>query len=482
MKVTLIFPPSIATQHTLGFISVGQPLGITYLAASLEQHGFEVELVDALMEGFAPPDFPSPPGYVRISKGMAQTTPLGEGFPSGSFCVGLSPEQVADRVLASNPDVICMSVIFTSLYRLSLRILEIIKERRPDIPTIIGGSHVTVSTPGAAGHPAVDYALAGEAERTLPMLLEAIRDGKPVDYIPGIAHKCDLGTKQQDPIQYTPINIQLPQRIKDIDSLPFPAFHLLPMEEYFRTAAEGRMVKMYTSRGCTFLCSFCSVPVVAQQRFIAHSPERVIAEVEHLIDRWGVEEILFEDDNMSLNPKRCHKIFELLAAGDYGLRLSARNFRCDMLPLATLQLMKKSGFGTVWITPESGSQRVLDKEIGKAMKLEDIVSSVGRIHQAGLSSAAAFVIGMPGEKFSEIEETIAFARKLKNMGVGEFWFSIATPIEGTRMYRESVEAGLIEGMDLDHFAYNEGSFDTDEFTMEQLKGLRGELMSEFNGY
>jgi len=469
MKVTLIFPPSIATQHTLGFISIGQPLGITYLAASLEQHGFEVELVDALMEGFAPANT-NLPGYVRISRGLCQTTPLGEGFPSGSFCVGLSPEQVADRVLAGNPDVICMSVIFTSLYRLSLRILEIIKEKAPGIPTIIGGSHVTVSTPGAANHPAVDYALAGEAEYTLPMLLEAIREGKPVDGIPGIAY------------QNGKLNLRLPERIKDVDGLPFPAFHLLRIDDYFRTQAEGRMIKMYTSRGCTFLCSFCSVPVVAQQRFIAHSPERVIAEVEHLIERWQVEELMFEDDNMSLNPKRCHKIFEMLAAGDYGLRLSARNFRCDMLPLETLQLMKQSGFGTVWITPESGSQRVLDKEIGKAMKLPDVLASVERIHQAGLSSAAAFVLGMPGESWSEIQETIGFARKLKSMGVGEFWFSIATPIEGTRMYRESVEAGLIQGMDLDHFAYNEGSFDTSEFTMEQLKSLRSELMQEFNEY
>mgnify|MGYP001568120308 CR=1 FL=1 len=475
MKVTLIFPPSIATKHTLGFISIGQPLGITYLAASLEQHGYEVELVDALMEGFLPPNTDPPPNYVRISKGMCQTTPLGEGFPPGSFCVGLSPEQVADRVLAGNPDVICMSVIFTSLYRLSLRILEIIKERRPDLPTIIGGSHVTVSTVGAASHPAVDYALAGEAERTLPVLLEAIRNDRPICDIHGIAYKKGAGPDR-------PVHLKLPERIKDIDNLPMPAFHLLKMEEYFRTQAEGRMIKMYTSRGCTFLCSFCSVPVVAQQRFIAHSPERVISEVEHLIDRWGVEEVLFEDDNMSLNPKRCHKIFELLANGDYGLRFSARNFRCDMLPLETLQLMKKSGFGTIWITPESGSQRVLDKEIGKAMKLPDVVSSVERIHQAGLSRAAAFVLGMPGEKWSEIQETIAFAKKLKNMGVGEFWFSIATPIEGTRMYRESVEAGLIQGMDLDHFAYNEGSFDTSEFTMEQLKELRGELMAEFNNY
>src|SRR3990172_11212151 len=134
VKVTLIFPPSIATQHTLGFISIGQPLGITYLAASLEQHGFEVELVDALMEGFAPANA-NLPGYVRISRGLCQTSPLGEGFPSGSFCVGLTPEKVAERVLAGSPDVICMSVIFTSLYRLSLRILEIIKEKAPGIPT-----------------------------------------------------------------------------------------------------------------------------------------------------------------------------------------------------------------------------------------------------------------------------------------------------------------------------------------------------------
>ena len=227
-------------------------------------------------------------------------------------------------------------------------------------------------------------------------------------------------------------------------------------------------------------CSFCSVPVTSQRRFRSHSPERVILEVEHLIARYGVTGIMFEDDNMNLNPQRYKHIMELLVRGGYGLNIYARNLRCDILSEETCRLMKKAGFNEVWGTPESGSQRVLDEVVGKKMKLGKVTESVARVRVSGMNVGAAFVIGMPGETWSEIQETISYARKLKQMGVGNFWFSIATPIEGTRMYETAIEQGLISGMDLDQFSYNQGTFDTAEFAADRLEELRNELMAEFN--
>jgi magnesium-protoporphyrin IX monomethyl ester (oxidative) cyclase len=474
MRVLLIYPPGLATDKTREFLSVGQPLGIAYLGACLERAGFEVHLLDALTEGFVADAVPGAAAtrdeMVRVSRGVAMKSMLGDGFPEGTYSVGLPLAHIEAAIRALKPDVVGISVIFTSVYRLGLRIADVVKSIDPAITTVMGGSHVTVSPLGAISHPTVDYIVTGDGEIAFVELLNALRAQRLPKDIAGVGYKDPTGG----------VTMNRAELFYDLDELPTPAFHLLPMEKYFRYGAEGRTVKMYTSRGCTFTCSFCSVPVTSQRRFRAHSPERVVMEVEKWIRDFRIEGIMFEDDNMNLNPKRHRRIMECLAEGNYGLKLYARNFRCDIMDLASLRLMKKAGFGTIWITPESGNQRVLDQVVRKKMKLGAIEESVRRIRQADMDIGAAFVIGLPGETRDELRDTVNFAKKLKTMGVGNFWFSIATPIEGTAMYQSAVDQGLIEGMDLDKFSYNQASFDTDQFTAGQLNSLRDDLMGELN--
>jgi hypothetical protein len=270
------------------------------------------------------------------------------------------------------------------------------------------------------------------------------------------------------------------ERILDLDQLPPPAFGLLEMEDYFASAAEGRSVKLYTSRGCTFDCSFCSVPFTSQRRFVAHSPERVCAEIDRLVEKYAISHVMFEDDNMGLNRRRFDRILSLIIERGHHLTLAARNLRADLLNDETLALMKRAGFEKVWVTPESGSQRVLDEVIGKKMDLGCVVDTIDRIQRQGMSVAAAFVMGLPGESLSEIHDTLQFARGLRERGVGEFWFSIATPIEGSRIFNNLRAAGRIDGMDLDRFSYCLGSYDGDDYTADHLAKLRQEIMLECN--
>jgi radical SAM superfamily enzyme YgiQ (UPF0313 family) len=479
MRILLIFPPALATDRTTEFISVGQPLGIAYLGAQLELAGHEVVLLDAFIGGFVPDitcnqiDDSNRDHYIRVSNGVAKRNALHEGFPIGSFSVGMSLDEIQEKVREIQPDVVGISIIFTSVYRLGLKIAERVKAVNPSIFTVLGGSHITVSPNEALEHKCIDFIVLGEAERSLPHLLLAIEKHKLPFGIPG--------TGFRDP--YTgDVIIHQPDLLYDLDNTPMPAFHLLPMEDYFKYAAEGRIIKMYTSRGCTFNCSFCSVPATSQRRFRSHSPERIIQEIEHLISAYGVTGIMFEDDNMNLNPKRYQRIMELLVQGEYGLNLYARNFRCDILSRPTLNLMRKAGFSEVWITPESGSQRVLDEVIGKRMRLANVTASVQRIISEGMRVGAAFVIGMPGETWEEIEETTAYATYLKTLGVTNFWFSIATPIEGTRMYKAAKNQGIINGMDLDNFSYNRATINTSEFSAIRIEELREQLMLELNSY
>jgi magnesium-protoporphyrin IX monomethyl ester (oxidative) cyclase len=481
MKVLLIYPPHLATPSTVGNLSVGQPLGLAYLGAVLEQEGHEVHLLDALIGGLheslgpGQASRPGPPAAaplsaVRVSRGLFGVHHLNGRFPPGSFAVGLSPGEIAARVRDLRPQVVGISVNFSSLHHISLYLAELVKAGDPGIITILGGSHVTLAPAGVLENPAVDYIVAGEGERALPALLRSLSQGKKPENVPGVGSK-DAGGR----LALTP-----PKRLKNLDAVPFPGFHLLPMERYFAAGGEGRVVKMYTSRGCTFNCCFCSVPLTSQRRFLAHSPERVAAEIRRLITDYAIEGIMFEDDNMTLDMARAKEILRLIIELGQPLKLYARNIRADRIDPEMAGLMKRAGFDTVWITPESGNPRVLETIIGKKCRIEDITASVVTLKDAGLNIAAAFVIGLPGETRAEIDDTRQYAKKLKRLGVKEFWFSIAQPLVGTRLYKTAVEKGYIKEKDYYDISYTQRSFDTEEFTAAELNLLRDDIMSELS--
>lgn len=474
MKVLLITPPFYVPLKEFA-ISVGQPLGIAYVGAALREAGHEVHLFDSLNEGRVPDMTPQDlsgdePDLVRISHGVFERHGLDNSFPEGATIVGASFERIARLIRELAPDIIGISTIFTSIFRSGVHIAKIAKQINPAIITLMGGTHVTVSARKVLDYDAVDYIVAGEGEIAAPRLLAALAAGRRPDGIPGVGWRNADGTKTIIPSE---LNWAL-------DELPPPAFDLLDMEGYFDTMAEGRAGKLYTTRGCPFNCSFCSVPLTSQRRFRVHSIERIIGEIGRWVTDYGVKTIIFEDDNMNTNARRYKDMLRAVIAAGLDVRVDARNLRCDLLDDETLALMRKVGFSTVWITPESGNQRVMDEIINKKMKVADSRKAARRILAAGLDVGAAFVIGFPGETRAEIQDTIDYACELKSMGVRNFWFSIATPIEGTALYQTALDAGLIDGINLDEFTYNTSVYDTSEFTRDEIKALRHRLMEELN--
>ena len=180
--------------------------------------------------------------------------------------------------------------------------------------------------------------------------------------------------------------------------------------------------------------------------------ERILEEALFWKNTYDVDVIIFEDDNINTATKRFRSMLNAFIDNDITVRLDGRNLRCDLLDSDTLALMKRAGFRHVFITPESGSQRVMDEIITKKMSVNDSRAAVKRIIDAGLTVGCAFVIGFPGEKRSEIQQTIDYAYELRDLGVKSFWFSIATPMEGSALYHTAMEQGLIDGIDLDNDA------------------------------
>ena len=303
------------------------PLGLLYIAAFMEKLGYPVHITD--LRGKQVTDF-----------------------------------QLEDAdiygVTAASPD-----------YLLSLEIARIIKAKKPQSWTVLGGVHAS-SVPQQIG-PEFDKVVVGEGELAFQQVVQ------------------DFYNDVQDRRYYES------GYIEDLDSIPFPAMHLLPSEALFSKNAvhmggecTGAII---TSRGCPHHCSFCSSNTMWGRKVRFRSPQNVVAEIEHIIREYGITTFRFHDDTMTLNRYRFEELCKLLAP--LGIQWRA-NARVDTSNLETLQMMKKSGCIQVGYGIESLSQKVLDK-CHKGTTLQDIHLALRNVKLAELECRLFFIIGLPGE-------------------------------------------------------------------------------------
>ncbi len=203
---------------------------------------------------------------------------------------------------------------------------------------------------------------------------------------------------------------------------------------------------MITSRGCPFNCNFCSVHLHMGKMFRAHAVDYVINHIEYLMNKFGVKTIFFEDDNLTFDMKRfeaiCDKIIEKRLRFNWE---TPNGIRADYLTLNLLKKMKRSGCQSVFFGIESGDQCVLNNVIGKSLNLKKVVNVAKMCKDIGLKTAAFYIIGFPGETKEDMLKTVELALRLKrDFDVGML-LHVATPSLGTRLYKECMEKGYIEG-------------------------------------
>jgi magnesium-protoporphyrin IX monomethyl ester (oxidative) cyclase len=269
--------------------------------------------------------------------------------------------------------------------------------------------------------------------------------------------------------------------IQDLDSLPFPARHLLPMETYFDAVKEnplrGEIRKpwavMLTSRGCPYNCVFCSIHIVNGKKWRSRSPENVVDELEQLVHTYNVEQIDFNDENMTLDKKRMEAICDLIVKRGLDVEWYTPNgVRADTLDEKLLTKMKESGCKKIRIAPESGVQRVVDQIIKKNLNLIEVDKAVVLSKKVGIKVGCFFVIGLIGETKEEIKETINYAYKLRRLGADSFVFSIATPVYGTELYEQAKRGGFLRDCFSDEaLAEAQPLIETPEFTADDLRKL-----------
>lgn len=352
-----------------------------------------------------------------------------------------------NNISFSNFDVILITIPYSASANEAYRIALKAHEENEKIKIIAGGPHACVQPEECLKF--VDIVIVGEGEKIIPILLER-------NYKNGI-YKVPF--------------------ITDLDSVPFPARHLLPMSKYFSSAKKGLASRntrvpwtsIITSRGCPYNCIFCSIHLSMGRKWRYRSAENVIEELDEIVNKYKIGLVYFEDDNFTYDISRVDKICELIINKRLKFEWSVPNgIRPENLNKEILIKMKKAGCKELWFAPESGVQRVINEVIGKKLELSNLISVIHNCIEVGIQPCCFFVIGSIGETLEEMKETVRFAKYLEKLGV-KYILNIATPLYGTRLYNIAKQKCYLRDIDEKKLMYNSQLYiDTPEFKAEDV--------------
>lgn len=410
----LLIAPSAYTFKKYRDINPLPPLGLGYLASSLVTTGVQVKILDCLALGWHKEE--------EINDSLIQ--------------VGLSDEEIREVVAEYRPEIVGVNCQFSRQNRIYHRTFSLVKEEFPGSIVIAGGPHVTVCPEEILSDDNCDYILMGEAEESVKDLVIALQRDEEISQIDG------LGWRENGEIHINPKTAW----IEDLDSIPFPAYHLMDLDIYYGVKAShglrhrNRFMPIMTSRGCPAKCTFCSARRVWGDRYRMRSVDHVIEEMKILRYQYDVEEIMFEDDNVTANPKRAKNLFRRMIDEKLNFVWDTPNgVGVWSIDTEMLDLMKDSGCLCVNFPVESGSQRVLSDIIKKPQKLSRIEHLIDHCKKIDLDFGMFLVIGMPGETISEIWKSIKFAA---NCGCFHPHISVATPYPGSELFEICKEKQL----------------------------------------
>ena len=439
----LIFPPTRFRKRVRDKLAV-PPLGVASIAAVIREH-CDVRILDATVEGY------------HCERKIDPDT----------VEYGLGGEEIGREIRRFRPDVVGISCIFSSQYPAVREICRLVKEISGDIRTVTGGSHPTFLARECLGDRNLDYVILGEGDYAFRDLLGALRRGGEVAGLDGIAYRSRGEIRVNPKTRY----------IENLDELPLPARDLLPMERYFAvdiphsiTPLKRRHTTLITSRGCPQKCTFCPSTNFWGNRARVRSPGSVLAEMHHLKDAWGIEEIQFEDDNLTFNPRRARDIFQAMIDEDLRLKWSTPNgVAVWTLNEELLDLMKESGCYELTLGIESGSQEVLDTIIRKPLKIERAFRMVEYMKQLGIRTCGFFILGFPGETREQVYQTLRVIKKLK---LDKYMVFIFNPLPGSGLMEMLKERGLaneaVSFQDMSFFRPNYQFSEVPEAELEKL--------------
>lgn len=360
------------------------PLGVAYIASALERTGHRVRIIDAVAEA-------------------------------------LSAQDIKMRIREFTPDIVGITSMTPSFLG-AREAARIAKEE--GAVTVVGGVNMDIFAKETLSYDFIDYGIIGEGEESIVELCRALEDGRAVENIEGVAYKRNGA-----------VVLGRPRIIRDLDSLDFPAYHLLPMKNYNSIIGFYPVSTMMGSRGCPYQCSFCC-KTSSDAKHRRRSAKNIIDEMELLIKDYGVREIMFYDDLML--PEQieglCREILKR------NLRVSWETpQRIDLIDARILPLMKKAGCRLLRYGVEQGDPKMLQM-VDKKITIEQVKKVFKKTREAGIDTFAYFIIGYAFETEETMKATIELAKEINPRFV---MFTKAVPLPNTELHRLAVTQGLI---------------------------------------
>jgi radical SAM superfamily enzyme YgiQ (UPF0313 family) len=416
MKILLIQPPIQDFYQT----SIRtQPIGLAYLAASLQSQGHEVEILDCQTGKGRSIPVPDELSYLHEFYPFNDISPF--KLYGGFYHFGMGWDEIRQKIETSEAEVFGISSSFTPYHLEALEISKMVKEGNSRRVVVMGGAHVSCAPEGVLQNPSVDYTVLGEGEWRFPALLEALETEKreALGKIDGLGYRVN-GRVRINPLQHF---------IHDLDTLAPPARDLLDWGRYRRTRQKYTMI--ITSRGCPHQCAYCSTHLHMGATFRVRSPEKIVKEMADCHGRYGIRHFDLEDDNFTFDQERAKELMKRIIEtfGERRLELTAMNgVSFASLDGELLKLMRKAGFHTVNLSFVSTAPS-LKKEMGRPTADINFDEILKEVEQAGLRTLAYAIFGMPGQTIEDMIDTSIYLMKRKVlMGPSIYYPTPRTPL------------------------------------------------------
>lgn len=413
--ICLIRPPAVEWFRFTS-TSITLPLGLAYIAGALETSGRKVHVIDAVGEG--------PDVVTRYYKG---------------HLIGIPLRDIVARIPA-DAEWVGITAIFTHEWPAVVRLIDLIKETRPELTVVLGGEHITSMPEFCLMTSKADVLVLGEGEESVVDLADALETGRDLGEIDGLVFRRG---------QNVVVNKRR-HRTKDVDSIPWPAWQHFNIKTYHDHRYMGGMysnaltVPLLATRGCPYQCTYCSAPNMWLPQWIPRDPVKVVDEIQFYVDKYGARNFPFQDLT-AITQKNwivdfCKEILKR------GLKITWQlpsGTRSEAVDTEVAKLLRQSGMVNMAYAPESASE-VTRQLIKKKMKTDKLMASIEAAVAAGLNVNLFFVIGFPHDKKEHIVESLPTVERFAEAGVHDIGLNFFMMLPGTELFHSLYDDGKVQ--------------------------------------
>lgn len=440
MKITLLNPPmdfevSLGKAKAIAKYTALIPMGLAYIASIIRSRE-NLQVIDAYAEN-------------------------------------LSIPQIVDKIMANNSVIVGISCV-TPSFPIVCRIAQELKKRNEKLIIVVGGPHPTILPEDSLNEETIDFVVRGEGEATFCELIDMLESKGDLNKINGISFR------KNGRVVHTPERSFL----KNLDSLPFPAYDLLPVKLYKAPphwAIKEPVFSLFATRGCPFHCTFCAAELTGKSRRL-RSIDNVLSEIKFLVKKYNAKQIMFQDTCFPFERKYAFDFCNEMINSDLSKAVVwTTSTRVDLVDQELLDKMHESGCRVLNFGLESGNQRILDR-IRKGFKLEKAYEATKMARKAGIKNFATFMLGLPGDTYESCIDTINLAKKL-DLDYAQFYMTV--PYPGSAIYAEAIKEGKIKTKDWERYitlvsmTETEPTYIPDDMNASQLRLLQKKAYREF---